>query len=155
MGIAALTAWILTASGGLYLLVVWLIENDGANQGAAASRLPGLTVTSHLLLALGGLAIWVAHLITGSQALAWWASAFLVVVAGLGVTMLARWIPVYRAPVPAVPVSPAPISAVPVPQYPAPGVPAERNFPLAVVLAHGVLGASALLLVLLATLQAG
>ena len=56
-----------------------------------------------LLLALGGLAIWVAHLVTGSQALAWWASAFLVVVA----------------------------------------------------LAHGVLGASALLLVLLATLQQG
>jgi hypothetical protein len=154
MGIAALTAWILTASGGLYLLVVWLIEDDGANQGAAASRLPGLTVTSHLLLALGGLAIWVAHLVTGSQALAWWASALLVVVAGLGVTMLARWIPVYRAPAP-VPMSPAPGTAVPVPQYPAPGVPAERNFPLAVVLAHGVLGASALLLVLLATLQPG
>jgi hypothetical protein len=155
MGIAALTAWILTASGGLYLLVVWLIEDDGANQGAAASRLPGLTVTSHLLLALGGLAIWVAHLVTGSQALAWWASALLVVVAGLGVTMLARWIPVYRAPIPAVQMSPAPISLASVPQYPAPGVPAERNFPLAVVLAHGVLGASTLLLVLLATLQAG
>ena len=160
MGIAALTAWIVTASGGLYLLVVWLIEDDGANQGAAASRLPGLTVTSHLLLALGGLAIWVAHLVTGSQALAWWASAFLVVVALLGVTMLVRWIPVYRAPIPAVPIPAVPIpaaalSAAPVPRFAAPAVPAERNFPLVVVLAHGVLGASALLLVLLATLQSG
>jgi hypothetical protein len=124
-------------------------------RGHGHRRLNGLTVTSHLLLALGGLAIWVAHLVTGSQALAWWASALLVAVAGLGVTMLARWIPVYRAPVPAVQLSPAAISAVPVPQYPAPGVSAERNFPLVVVLAHGVLGASALLLVLLATLQAG
>jgi hypothetical protein len=155
MGIAALTAWILTASGGLYLLVVWLIEDDGANQGAAASRLPGLTVTSHLLLALGGLAIWVAHLVTGSQALAWWASALLVVVAALGVTMLARWIPVYRAPIPAVQVPGVQAPAAPVPLYAAPAVPAERNFPLVVVLAHGVLGASALLLVLLASLQAG
>jgi hypothetical protein len=145
MGIAALTAWIVTASGGLYLLIVWLIEDDGANQGAAASRLPGLTVTSHMLLALGGLAIWVAHLVTGSQALAWWASAFLVVVAALGVTMLARWIPVYQAPIP----------AAPLPPFAAPEVPAERNFPLVVVLAHGVLGVSALLLVLLATLQSG
>ena len=145
MGIAALTAWVVTASGGLYLLVVWLIEDDGASQGAAASRLPGLTVTSHLLLALGGLAIWVGHLVTGSQALAWWASALLVIVALLGLSMLVRWIPVYRAQVP----------AAEGPQFPAPAVPAERNFPLAVVLAHGVLGASALLLVLLATLQAG
>ena len=41
MGVAALISWFITAFVGLYLLAVWLIENDVSQQGAARSRLPG------------------------------------------------------------------------------------------------------------------
>ena len=40
MGVAALIGWLVTAFVGLYLLAVWLIENDVTRRGAAASRLP-------------------------------------------------------------------------------------------------------------------
>ena len=40
MGVAALISWFVTAFVGLYLLAVWLIEND-VTQGAVRSRLPG------------------------------------------------------------------------------------------------------------------
>jgi len=40
MGVAALISWLVTALFGLYLLAVWLIENDVTHRGAAASRLP-------------------------------------------------------------------------------------------------------------------
>ena len=40
MGVAALISWLVTAFVGLYLLAVWLIENDVTRKGTAASRLP-------------------------------------------------------------------------------------------------------------------
>jgi hypothetical protein len=39
-GVAALISWLVTAFVGLFLLAVWLIENDVTHRGAAASRLP-------------------------------------------------------------------------------------------------------------------
>ena len=40
MSLLALLAWITTASGGLYLLAIWLIEYDKDFQSVAATRLP-------------------------------------------------------------------------------------------------------------------
>ena len=40
----------------LYLLAVWLIENDVTHRGAA-SRLPAPVIFGHVLFALGGLAV--------------------------------------------------------------------------------------------------
>jgi hypothetical protein len=39
-GRCRLISWLVTAFVGLYLLAVWLIENDVTHRGAAASRLP-------------------------------------------------------------------------------------------------------------------
>src|ERR1700684_2400428 len=126
MGVAALISWLITASGGLYMLVIWLIENEASDQGVTASRLPLPVVCGHALLAIGGLAVWIAYLLLDRPPLAWAAVAILATAALLGSAMLARWIPVYRAP-----------AAVNGPAADILAVPAERNFPLFVVLGHG------------------
>jgi predicted transporter len=64
MGVAALISWLVTAFFGLYLLAVWLIENDVTHRGATASRLPAPVIFGHVLLALGGLVCWVIHLLS-------------------------------------------------------------------------------------------
>ena len=61
MGVAALISWLVTALLGLYLLAVWLIENDVTHQGTAASRLPAPVIFGHVLLALTGLVFGVIY----------------------------------------------------------------------------------------------
>jgi len=97
MGIAALICWLVTAFGGLYLLAVWLIENDVTDEGSTASRLYGPVVLGHVLLALTGLVVWVLYLISDSDTMGWAALAILGSIAALGLTMFTRWIPVRAA----------------------------------------------------------
>src|SRR5436305_10510525 len=96
MGFIALLTWAGAALAGLYMLAVWLIENDMTKRGASASRLPVPVVIGHLLLAVSGLVVWVAYLLLDEQKLAWIAVGILLMIALLGLTMFARWIPVYR-----------------------------------------------------------
>src|SRR6476646_11002361 len=96
MGVAALISWFVTAFVGLYLLAVWLIEND-VGQDAVHSRLPGPVILGHVLLALTGLVFWVIHLLFGAASWGWAAVGVLVGIATLGVTMLTRGIPVHAA----------------------------------------------------------
>jgi uncharacterized membrane protein YozB (DUF420 family) len=51
MGVATLISWLVTAFIGLYLVAVWLIENDVSDRGAIRSRLPGQVIGGHVLLA--------------------------------------------------------------------------------------------------------
>jgi hypothetical protein len=92
MSVAALISWFVTAFVGLYLLAVWLIENDVKHRGAV-SRLPAPVIGGHVLLALTGLAVWVTHLLSGSAAWGWAALGILAGTATLGLTMFTRWIP--------------------------------------------------------------
>jgi hypothetical protein len=144
MGVAALTSWLITASGGLYLLVIWLIENEAEGRGGTASRLPLPVISGHALLAFGGLGTWIGYLVTKRAALAWGSVAILGAVAALGVIMAFRWIRVYRAPARAGGRAMDPLA-----------MPAERNFPLFVVLAHGFLAITTVGLVVLAALGVG
>ena len=146
MGVAALISWLVTALIGLYLLAVWLIENDVTRKGAAASRLPGPVILGHVLLALTGLAVWVVHLLSGSAAWGWAALGILVGIAALGLTMFTRWIPVHAAFAKAE--STRGMSA----DF---DFPAERAFPLTVVVIHGVLAVTTVTIVLLAMLGVG
>ena len=143
MGVAALICWFITALAGLYLVAVWLIENDVGEQGTVASRLPGPVILAHVLLALTGLVVWVVHLLSGSASWGWAAVGILAVIATLGLTIFTRWIPVHAAFVAAE--STRGISA----DF---DFPAERAFPLTVVVGHGLLAVTTLILVLLATL---
>jgi hypothetical protein len=98
------------------------------------------------VLAVTGLAVWVAYLVLDLRALAWAAFGLLAVIALLGITMFARWIPVYREPAPPGQLAQAGRALA---------IPAEGNFPLAVIAAHGLLAAATLVLVFLTALGVG
>jgi hypothetical protein len=168
MGIVALVTWMATAGGGLYLLAVWLIEYDREFQTSARTRLPVPVISSHALLAVAGLVLWSAYLFTDSKPLAWAALAILGVVAALGLTMAVRWLRVFRehAPEAAAPAGFSPVGAAGVGIVPGPGpaparraatqaaiVPPERNFPVPVVILHGLLAVTTVTLVALTTLH--
>ncbi len=149
---AGLIAWIITASAGLYLLTIWLIEYDREFQSAAATRLPVPVISAHALLAISGLVVWGIYLLTDTGRLAWVAMFILAPVALFGFIMAARWIVVYRA------------HAAPSAASVGPGarsarswtaVPPERHFPLPVVIGHGVFAAVTIVLVVLTTLGVG
>ena len=147
MGLGALLSWLVTAFAGLYLLAVWLIENDVAHKGAVASRLPGPVILGHVLLALTGLVVWVVYLLSDNETMAWTGLGVLLVIAALGLTMFTRWIPVHRA-FAAASTGPGSLSA----EF---DFPAERNFPVSVVAGHGLLASTTLILVLLTVLGVG
>jgi hypothetical protein len=159
MRFVALIVWFITALWGLYMLAVWLIENDATRQGTAASRLPLPVILAHVTFAVTGLGVWVAYLLVDRPALAWTAVGILVAIALLGLSMFARWIPVYRMADDEVSV---PVGAA-APGAPgaAPGMPslreqpAEGSFPLLIVLAHGVFAVSTVVLVVLTALGVG
>ena len=141
MNIAALFAWLLTVAGGLILLMIWIIEYDSEFQSTAATRLPIPVISAHALLALGGLTVWLSYILIDQDRLAWISVAILAAVAVLGLTMAARWVGVYRT------------FAKPGPSLAAKRtVPPERNFPVPVVIVHGLLGVTTIVLVVMTTI---
>ena len=137
MGIAALILWLLTAVGGFVLLGTWIAK--GGTRQPTASHLPPVVVFGHFLLAAAGLVVWIVYLALDNDALGWIAFALLIPVALLGFAMFLRWLPTYRAKV-------TPETAA---------EPAERHFPVAIVMGHGVLAVATVVLVLLADLGVG
>ena len=144
MNIAALFTWMVTILAGLVLLIIWIIEYDREFQSAAATRLPVPVISAHALLGMGGLMLWIGYLMAGEEALAWATVAALGAVAVLGLIMAARWIGVYRA------------FADPGPSFTrSTAAPPERSFPLPVVIIHGILAVTTLVLVLFTALGVG
>lgn len=147
MGYAALITWFVSILAGLYMLAVWLIENDITSR-ATPSRLPAPVIFSHLFLAATGFTLWVGYLVMHRKTLAWAAIAVLLGIATLGLTMFLRWIPVYYAS-PGSPGPPAPALAA------VTDAPAEGHFPVILVYCHGLLAVTTLVLVVLTTLGLG
>lgn len=145
MAFVVLITWSAAVLAGLYMLAVWLIENDITVSGVTASRLPVPVVFGHLTLAVCGLGLWVTYLVLGQKPFAWAAIGALVGIALLGFTMFARWIPVYRQQDP--PAAPGQLS-----QAGSAG-PAEGNFPVAIVAAHGLFAVTTLVLAILSALS--
>ena len=172
MAVLALVFWSCTALAGLYLLAIWLIEHDPGFRHAVPTRLPALVITGHVLFAVVGLVSWVTYLITANGAYYWTSAGTLAAIATLGFTMLFRWIEVYRA----WQRGSAPADSMPYGygaytlaawarmrdwQTRTPGlpsdrvrpwelaVPPERNFPVSLVIAHGILAVTTVVLVVL------
>ena len=162
MSVFALVTWITAAAGGLYLLSIWLIEYDKEFQSVAATRLPPPVLAGHVLLALGGLAVWIAYLIYDVDRLVWAALVALLLAATLGIVMAVRWVAVYRAGRAAARERQARQARhlalvsgrarVAVLEQTDELGPTERNFPLPVVIAHGLFAAATITLVLLTAL---
>jgi hypothetical protein len=126
MAVAALVTWVLTALGGFVLLARWV--SGGGHRPDTGTRLtPGLVFT-HFALAAVGLVVWIVYVVAKSDALAWVGFVLLLPVALLGFTMFARWLSSRRTDA------------------------AESRFPVPVVIGHGLLAATTLVLVLLAAL---
>jgi hypothetical protein len=149
MDIAALILWLLTAADGFVLLGTWITRGGLRNPGV--SRLPAPVILGHFMLAAIGLVLWIIYVAGDSKPVAWTAFGLLVPVALFGFAMFARWVPVYRnrAAVPAATATATTTGATASPS----AVPAERSFPLPIVLGHGALAATTLVLVLIAAIQ--
>jgi manganese efflux pump family protein len=98
MGVAALFAWLVTAGSGAYVLGSWITHGGSLQHrtGGKSTGSPPMVIFGHFGLALSGLVIWVAYLVTGWAALAWAAVGVLLPVAGLGMATLAVGLPGYR-----------------------------------------------------------
>ena len=132
---AALIAWVVTAGGGFVLLGIWLKHGGIQKARDAGRRIRPPLIFGHFALAATGLVIWIVYLAADKDVLAWVAFAILAVVAALGFTMFAIWLSQRGA------------ASVPGPP--------EQRFPTPIVLLHGVLAATTLVLVLLTSLKVG
>jgi len=129
MDIAALILWLVTAVGGFVLLGTWVAK--GGHRPGSGTRLAPPLVFGHVTVAVIGLVLWIIFLAAGEAVWAWIAFVLLLVVALFGFTMFGRWLSSRRSQV------------------------AEAKFPVPIVLGHGLLAAVTLVLVLLASLDAG
>lgn len=157
MAVAALVTWVVAAGGGFVMVGRWISAGGLRQQRDGATRFPAGLVFGHFGLAAAGLVLWIVYLALDIHVLTWVALVLLVVVALLGFTLFARWLPT-RRPVAGVPASVragAPRHGGDV-RADAAGVhPAEGHLPVPVVAAHGLFAVATLVLVLLAALGVG
>ena len=158
LGLAALASWVLTAAAGTYLLAGWLAERlrggraarrrgghlgdtrrggglrrgrGRPGRGQAAGSATGFIV-GHFGLALTGLLLWIAFVVTGLAALAWIAVVLVVIIASLGMAVLA--------------------AALPEPSRDTAAA-GQQRVPVTVIAIHGMLATLTILLVVLAALR--
>jgi hypothetical protein len=148
MDIAALIAWLVTASSGLYVLRNWMSHGGSLRSRAGATGSPPAVIVGHFGLAATGLVIWIAYLVAGWNALAWIAVAALLPVAGLGMAALAIGLPASAAPAPAAVDVGAGAGGVGV----LPDRQVKRRLSPLLVVAHGALAVTTMTLVLLAAI---
>lgn len=146
---AALITWIITALGGFGLLAIWLQRGGIKQAGQPGRRIRPPLIFTHMGLAATGLVLWIIYLASSSKALAWIAFVLLLVVASLGFGMLALWLQRRQA-------APAAVAGAAGTATMAEGnMPAEQHFPVPIVVVHGLIAATTLVLVLLAALNVG
>jgi hypothetical protein len=145
---AALITWVITALGGFGLLGIWLQRGGLSQADQPGRRIRPPLIFTHLLLAAGGLVLWIIYLIDDKKGLAWAAFAALLVVASLGFGMLALWLQRRQAT--------AAVGAAGGSSTMTEGdKPAEQHFPVPIVVGHGLIAATTLVLVLLTALDVG
>jgi hypothetical protein len=139
-GLAALGAWLVTASSGAHMLGSRITGSGTRRQRTPATGTPPGVLLGHFGLATAGLMIWVIYLIIGWPALAWTAVGLLLPVAGLGIAMVTLGLPGSQAG--AVHVGLA-------------ATPARGRVPILLVAGHGLLAATTVLLILVAAIGTG
>jgi hypothetical protein len=100
MAIAALIAWVLTASIGVYMLRTWVVRGGLRRQRATGVGVPPAVVFSHASAALVGLVIWASFVKTRWDPLAWLGVVMITGAIALGVCTVTLWTP-YPVVVPA------------------------------------------------------
>ncbi|MGH3232849.1 MAG: hypothetical protein ACRDOH_06255 [Streptosporangiaceae bacterium] len=131
--LAALAAWLCTAGAGTYLLAGWLAARGTRRRRRPTGVVP-VIVFSHFTLAVAGLGVWIAFMVTGAHVLGWLAVGLVILIAGLGLGAL---------------------SAATLSEPSRDAAPTRTGPPVAVIAVHGVLATTTILLVLLAAIGGG
>jgi hypothetical protein len=92
-GTAALIAWLLTASIGVYMLRTWIARGGLRRQRATGVGVPPGVVFSHASAALTGLAVWVGFLASDWRPLAWIGVTLVCTAITLGICTVTLWTP--------------------------------------------------------------
>jgi hypothetical protein len=93
MGLAALIAWLFTASIGVYMLRTWVARGGLRRQRVTGVGVPPGVVFSHAGAALTGLAVWVSYLSSGWRPLAWIGVVLICTAICLGIGTVTVWTP--------------------------------------------------------------
>ena len=93
MAIAAMIAWVLTASIGAYMLRTWVSRGGLRRQRATGAGVPPAVVFGHASAALTGLLIWLGFVSTGLDLLAWLGVTVVAGAITLGVCTVTLWTP--------------------------------------------------------------
>lgn len=131
---AALVTWIITAIGGLTMLAIWLTHGGTRHQHDAGTRFPIKLILGHAGFAVVGLGAWIAFVTTDHDAFAWVTVALLLPIAGLGISMLAKWLGGRASSRRA--------------------IQPEQRFPMVIVAAHGLAAAVTVVLVVVTAIRA-
>ena len=166
--LAALAAWVATMLAGSWLLAGWLVHG-GLRRRESRGGVPPAVIVGHFTLALAGLGVWIAFVVTGVAAVAWVAVGVILSIAGLGMATLAGGLPgaadadepdspgpaAARTTVREAPAREGPALEAPALEAPALEVPARVGKPVALIVVHGALASATILLVVLAAIGAG
>jgi hypothetical protein len=154
LDLGALGAWVVTVAAGARLAAGWL-AGGGLRRGyRRAAGVPRLVIAGHLTLAVAGLGIWIGFVATGAAALAWVAVGVILSVAGLGMATLVGGLPEPAANT-ARPVAVGGGGSPHMSAEPGTRAPALSGRPVIMIVIHGALAASTILLVVLAAAGAG
>jgi hypothetical protein len=93
MGLAALIAWLLTASIGGYMLRTWVARGGLRRQRATGVGVPPVVVFGHASAALAGLTVWISYLSSGWRPLAWVGVTLVCAAICLGICTVTLWTP--------------------------------------------------------------
>ena len=93
MGLAALIAWLFTASIGGYMLRTWVARGGLRRQRATGEGVPPGVVFGHASAALAGLTVWVSYLASGWRPLAWIGVVLVCTAICLGIGTVTVWTP--------------------------------------------------------------
>lgn len=129
---AALICWVLTATAGASMLIQWRRHGGfGQREGIRRARL-----LTHAGVAVAGLLLWIVFVATGARLAAWLAFSLLLIVGLLGGWMLTIWARGSTSEIRT-------------------ETPAEGIFPVPLVIVHGLLAATTLVLSALAAAGVG
>ncbi len=93
IGLAALIAWLLTASIGGYMLRTWVARGGLRRQRATGVGVPPGVVFGHASAALVGLTVWISYLSSGWRPLAWIGVTLVCAAICLGICTVTLWTP--------------------------------------------------------------
>ena len=102
LAIAALIAWLITASIGGYMLRTWIARGGLRRQRATGEGVPPQVVFGHAGAALTGLAVWLGYLGSGWDPLAWLGVGVVSAAITLGICTVTLWTPYPVLPEPEV-----------------------------------------------------